>query len=168
MLAANYRTPNPHYPGSSARMSDGRLFTDYSNTNKAIGPASWETKQSLQKTGEQRIRAERSLLTMMGATVSAVGMSDTMVPEQTKRICNWEGCSVLPAHPVGIGQGRLYFPGRSELASADPDYSALETAKTVMYGAYPVSFGTNTGMVPPIERIAVPSQYNRYSFPYGA
>jgi hypothetical protein len=166
-MAERFRVINPHYPGSVARMSDGRTFTRYLPSSRGLGPNSLETKQRLQATGEQQMKADRSLLTMMVGTVpcDSFGLPDTMVPEQTKRICTWEGCSVLPAHQVGIGQGRLYLPARSELAWADPDITALEVGRTATHNAFSALPRYAPGACDAAGSL-VTRPSNRYSLPY--
>ena len=167
-FSAGGRVPNPRYPGSAARMSDGRLFTDYRPSSKQLGAPSLATKQRLQATGEQQIRADRSILTMMAGTIGVgAGLDDTMVPEKSKRICEWDGCRVIPAQEmVGIGQGRIYYPGRAELAAADPDYAAAEAGGNVMHAAFPIR-SPPVSIVGDIGCIGVPATANRYSAPYG-
>lgn len=162
-----FRIPNPHYPGSVARMSDGRTFTRYLPSSRGLGPNSWETKQRLQATGEQQMKTDRSLLTMMVATApcSELGLPDTMVPESTKRICTWEGCSVLPAHQVGIGQGRIYFPSMGALAGSDPDFSAMESARTATFNSFSALPRSAPGACDAPGTLAT-RQSNRYSLPY--
>jgi len=84
-----------------------------------------------------------------------------MVPELTKRVCTWNGCKTLPAHAIGIGQGRLYRSGLTELVAEDPDILAAKTA---------FCFGTFPAKTPAIavgERVTVmPAMKNRYSAPY--
>jgi hypothetical protein len=94
-----------------------------------------------------------------------------MVPELTKRIYTWDGGVSVLAHPVGIGAGRLYLPGRPDLATADPDVVARATIPDAML---PGTFSTNpasyVAMSIPAEKRAtaqLPAAYNRYAAPYG-
>jgi hypothetical protein len=165
------RIPNPRYAGAPAFMSDGRLFTDYrANCNllglTPTGP-SFVLKQRVQQTGQYMAAADRSTTVLRAGSTGCV---DTMVPELTKRVCGWDGCTTLPGHAVGIGQGRLYLPGSHGLASADPDRLAAATAFN--FGTFP-AFGS-AGMYEPTEVYVraqsspvVPAAPNRYSAPYG-
>ena len=145
------RIPNPRYPGSPARMSDGRLFTDYRpSCNKE---SSFDTKERRQHNGQTQIHIDRAMAAKRAAVAGCV---DTMVPELTKRVCTWNGCTTIPAQYVGIGQGRLYFPAHTDM---DPD--AL--AKTAFsFGTFPVKTPTIT--TKPVTDL--PPTRNRYSAPY--
>jgi len=173
-MLAKARTPNPHYPDSPSRMADGRLFTDYRANcsllmpHKAGSPAfgaSFEDKQRMQGTGIQQINTDRSLAVIKAGSLSCV---DTMVPELTKRVCSWDGCRTLPAHAAGIGQGRLYLPGRVDLVVGDPDLLAKATAfDHGTFSANPNLYmaGPSASASPAIP--TVPVKPNRFSAPYG-
>ena len=149
------RIPNPRYPGSPARMSDGRLFTNYRpNCNKE---SSFEAKERRQQSGQTQIHIDRAMAAKRAATVGCV---DTMVPELTKRVCTWNGCTTIPAQAVGIGQGRLYLPARTDLVE-DPD--ALATKTAFPFGTFPVKTPT---FVPTSPVTDLPPTRNRYSAPY--
>ena len=163
MLTA-LRVSNPHYPGAPARMADGRLFTDYRANCSLLGlgsnsGASFDIKQHLQQNGLYMMAADRSS-TLVRA--SSTGGVDTMVPEESKRVCDWSSCRTLPAFPnVGIGQGRLYLPGRPDLANADPDLLAAQFAVPGTFASL-----TNDQVAMPMKT-ALPAHFNRYSAPYG-
>jgi hypothetical protein len=110
------------------------------------------------------ISADRSTTVLRAGSVDCV---DTMVPELTKRVCTWNGCKTLPAHAAGIGQGRLYLPGRQDLVAADPDLLAAATAfDHGTFSVNPNSYIAGSPFVPSAA-IAVPARPNRYSAPYG-
>jgi hypothetical protein len=166
-MLAKAQIPNPHYPGSPARMSDGRLFTDYRPSCSLLGPADFDSKQRLQETGIHMISADRSTTVMRAGTVGCV---DTMVPELSKRVCTWNGCKTLPAHSAGIGQGRLYLPGRQDLVAEDTDLLAAATAfDHGTFSANPNSYMANLSLpwTKPSAIPAIPAKLNRYSAPYG-
>ena len=124
--------------------------------------ASFEDKQRMQKDGLFLIGTDRSLTVMKAGTLGCV---DTMVPELTKRVCGWDGCTTLPGHPAGIGQGRLYLPGRPDLV-VDPDRLAAETAFT--HGTFLANPNLYmTAELPASSVPVVPARPNRYSAPYG-
>lgn len=155
-----FRIPNPHFPGAPARLSDGRIFTDY-RPNCDINPPSWgdfETRQMMLRTGTDKIASDRKQSVLLAGQRDCV---DTMVPESHKRICTWSGCSTVLANPVGLGTGRLYLPGSPDLVTADPNMLAVKTVPS-MFGTYSqtVQVSANAS-IPPIN----PS--NRYSAPYG-
>ena len=163
--------PNPHHAGAPARMADGRLFTDYRPNCSLLAPLSlltWDDygrKRRMVTTGEVQAASDRSLLVLRGG---AQGCVDTMVPELKKRIYTWAGpAGVVTAHPVGVGTGRMYLPGRPELATADPDVLAAATFPM------PGTFVPNPQLysAAPLQRLAanrpVAGPRNRYASPYG-
>lgn len=155
-----FRIPNPHFPGAPARLSDGRTFTDY-RPNCDINPPSWgdfETRQMMLRTGIDKIASDRKQSVLVAGQRDC---QDTMVPESHKRICTWSGCSTVLAHPVGLGTGRLYLPGRPDLIQADPNILASAT--------FPDLFGTYSQITPfaANARKAPVTPSNRYSAPYG-
>ena len=167
------RLNNPHHVGAPSHMADGRLFTDYRPNCKLLpvkkqgGPfAEYGLHQQIQKMGETQIRNDRMLTVLRAANTGCV---DTMVPELTKRVYSWDGPRVLMAHPVGIGSGRMYLPGRPELATADPDVVAAATFPE-MAGTFSPSPAAYVSMSLPAEKRAtanLPATYNRYAAPYG-
>ena len=164
------RIINPRFPGAPAWMSDGRLFTDYRpNCELAGSPsnASYDSKKHLQSMGALQIKTDRSLTVLRAGSTGCV---DTMVPESTKRVCAWDGCTTLPAHAGGIGQGRLYVWQRPELAGADPDVVAKATISFPLPGTFPVNpdlYMASPGGSSDKARTAGPAKPNRYSAPYG-
>jgi hypothetical protein len=163
-MQVEIRASNPRYPGSAARMADGRLFTDYrGNCQLVQGTNTFDRKQLMQKTGVKAIQADRSTSVTIAGTTGCV---DTMVPELTKRVCSWNGCQTLPAQPVGIGQGRMYWPGSSSSVSDPDDMASMVTIPN----SYPVHSGLSMyGSPPPAYSQGVPvvpARRNRYSAPY--
>jgi len=172
------RVINPHYPDSPARMADGRLFTDYRGNCKMLGAfqmggdtpaidASFDRKERMQHNGATWRHTDRMLTTGRGGSLSC---TDTMVPELTKRVCTWNGCTTLPGHAAGIGQGRLFLPGRPDLAAADPDKLAAATAfEHGTFSANPTMYmvGPLHGLVEMQQVEVTPARKNRYSVPYG-
>ena len=169
-MLAKARTPNPHYPDSPSRMADGRLFTDYRGNCKIITSdygGSFEDKQRLQQTGTLMMNTDRSVTVMKAGSLSCV---DTMVPEATKRVVGWNGGKTLMAHAAGIGQGRLYLPGRTDLVAGDPDVLAAATAFDFgTFSANPHIYMAGNGAAVTAQQVATvtPAQHNRYSVPYG-
>jgi len=165
------RTANPRYIGAPANMADGRLFTDYrgscilipkvpqvSTTHK--GPvmfAGFDRRAELLAQGESLRNEDRMFTTWVAGTK---GHIDTMVPELNKRICRWDGCDTLVAHPVGLGTGRLTLnqPG---LAAADPEMVAVKTT--------PALFDTFSAHLPGPHRNqrGMEKEGNPYSAQYG-
>lgn len=154
---------NPHYPGSVARMADGRLFTDYRPNCDLMAPlkaapfAEYQRKEAMMRNAPYSIASDRNMLVMRAGSSGCV---DTMVPELNKRIYAWNGpISEVVAQPAGLGTGRMYLPGQPSLASADPDVLAVAT--------FPELPGTFSMMraAAPVGRPAGPIQ-NRYSGPH--
>jgi len=146
-------------------MADGRLFTDYRGNCQIFTSTDFDTKQRLMRQGNLQIQNDRTLLTMLAASTGCV---DTMVPELTKRTCDWSGCQTLASQPAGLGQGRLYLPGRPDLAAGDPD--VLATATFPMPGTFSANanpYFNDVGLVARAGLIGIPARPNRYSAPYG-
>ena len=163
------RTVNPHYPGAPARMSDGRLFTDYRGNCTTLSPLSSDTwadfdrKQSMVKDGKHQMMADRRIAFARAASVDCV---DTMLPEAAKRVYRWDSVVTLPtaAGSVGIGTGTLYLPGTPALAGADPDVVASMTFPVVPGTMKPPTVSIPTG-TPAGQTMGRPR--NRYAAPYG-
>ena len=154
------RTPNPRYAGSPARMADGRLFTDYRGNCLIVkGANTFDRKLQMQGTGRTAMRADRATSIRVGGST---GCTDTMVPELSKRVCEWNGCRTLPSEAIGIGQGRLYWPGEPV---QDPDEMA---ALTRIPNSYPVHSDLYVPAPAPYMQLTpvVPAKPNRYSAPY--
>jgi len=162
----NLQIPNPRYVGAPARMSDARLFTDYKANCRllpTLQPVEWADltrRSSMVQGGERQMNIDRALTTMKAGSTNCV---DTMVPELTKRSYIWNGVKALGVTPVGIGEGRLYLPGRPDLVRGDPDLLALAT-----FPELPGTFSMN-GPAPagPKATATLPLKVNRYSAPYG-
>lgn len=154
---------NPHYPGTVARMADGRLFTDYRPNCDLMAPlkaapfAEYARKEAMLRNAPYAIASDRNMLVMRAGSSNCV---DTMVPELNKRIYAWNGpVGEIVSQPAGLGTGRMYLPGQAGLATADPDVLASAT--------FPELPGTFSMMrtAAPVGRPAVPTQ-NRYSGPH--
>lgn len=174
-MIASGQVPNPRYIGAPARMADGRLFTDYHRTTRllpALKPtqwADWERRQEMLSHGQVRVRNDRMTTTLRAGSMACV---DTMVPELSKWQYTWEGGNNAIAHPVGIGAGRLYLPGRPGLRTADPDVVATATfPMTMLHGCFDPNPQTYYAVPvrPTIVDVPVKSGNgeNRYSAPYG-
>jgi hypothetical protein len=168
------RISNPHHEGSPARMADGRLFTDYRPNCKLLpikkqaGPfAEFDLHSKMYQNAEGQRNTDRMLTVMRAANTVCV---DTMVPELTKRVYTWAGPQERPAQPVGIGTGRLYLPGRPDLAGADPDVVAAATFPEMpgTFSPSPAAYIVG-GRIPAEKRATaqLPVTYNRYAAPYG-
>jgi hypothetical protein len=156
------RASNPRYPGSPARMADGRLFTDYrANCNIIGGNNTFDRKEKIKHMGIDITNQDKARSVIIAGTTGCV---DTMVPELTKRVCDWNGCRTLPSEAVGIGQGRLYWPGT---LVEDPDVMAAHVT-------IPNSYPSHAGLYTPAPAAynqgvpVVPAKPNRYSAPYYA
>ena len=162
------RTVNPRYSGAPARMSDGRLFTDYRGNCTTLAPLSNDTwadfnrKQSMIKDGSHQMMADRRIAFARAASVDCV---DTMLPEAAKRVYRWNSVALAPtaAGALGIGTGTMYLPGSPALASADPDMLASAT-----FPAVPGTMAPMTVSIPTGSPAAVTGRpRNRYAAPYG-
>jgi hypothetical protein len=163
--------PHPHYASAPARMSDGRLFTDYRANCELLPPlrgGTWEDhdRRVLMRNGAaSEIAADRSK-TVRQAGIGSAGCVDTMLPEFTKRVYAWNGpITERIVEPVGLGTGRLYLPGRLDLLGADPDVVAAATIPPAML---PGTFSAMGGSyAQPVRTAILPPLKNRYSAPYG-
>lgn len=153
---ANARIVNPHYPSAPLRMADGRLFTDYRpNCSLLLTGGSRQMKAG----GESAMRNDRGLAVR---AAGQTGVVDTMVPELYKSVYTWNGGVRAMSHPVGIGTGRLYLPGRAaELIGADPDAVAVATFPEMgtVFPSYVEGLEPAHGPVSTVRR-------NRYSAPH--
>jgi hypothetical protein len=165
-MFANMMIPNPRFPGSPARMADGRHFTDFKAnchlTPQLVQSNTWpeyERRQMMFKGADSQMNMDRMMTVMRAGHGVCV---DTMVPEMSKRVYSWNGPVELLSHPAGVGTGRMYLPGRQELVTGDPDVLAAATFPE-LFG----TFGASRGVQAPIQKEAVKAQ-NRYSAPYGS
>ena len=170
------RIPHPHWPGSSARMSDGRLFTDYRANCTLLAPktagdiwADFDRRSRMMRTGSTQVAADRQL-TALRAAPTAGACVDTMVPELRKRCYHWNGpIQDIIAHPAGLGTGRLYLPGQSALVGADPYVVAAATFPRAMLSGTFEPMGTAGLYGQPVAgpQTVGPARHNRYAAPYG-
>jgi hypothetical protein len=119
-----FTTVDPHYAktGAPARMSDGRMVTDYrprcyqypTAAAQAFGDNGVRTRMT--HGAKELMEAARALNNRKATSVSCV---DTMVPELYKRVCTWKGCKTVPGNFQGIGTGRIYVPSL-EGSAANP------------------------------------------------
>ena len=157
------RIANPHNPGSPARMSDGRLFTEYRGACQLLptgaqgtDPATmFDTRSNMMYHGELYRSTDRDMALARAERRGEV--VDTMVPESSKRVYTWAGPSIQTAHPIGIGMGRMYLPGQQGLIQADPD--TLAAATVPWLGWTTPSY--RAGSIP-----ATAAKRNMYAAPY--
>ena len=94
-----------------ARMSDGRMFTDYRqncllNNGLAKGRGSWEYRNYLTENADQLMieftKAQEAVTACTKCT------DNTVLPVRTILNCDPEGCNYMLNNPNGLGQGRKY------------------------------------------------------------
>lgn len=97
------------YYSCPAKMSDGRIFTDYRPRCLAnsLNKNSYEHRQYLINNAEDLIKQERNKLKSCGPCVEPFNIG-TMLEEQTFVKCDKGSCQVMINNPFGIGQGRDY------------------------------------------------------------
>lgn len=106
--------------GSPARMSDGRIMTDYRPRCFQYPLAASQTwgengaRQRMIHGAEELKNAARH---MNNRKILATSCVDTMVPELYKRVCTWQGCKTIPGNFQGIGTGRMYVASAVNSAS---------------------------------------------------
>jgi hypothetical protein len=94
-----------------ARMSDGRVFTDYRQNctlNNSIGQkmSSWEYRDYLTNNASQ---IHSKFLSELEASVRCTKCSDnTVLPVKTVLNCSTDSCTYQMNDPNGLGQDRLY------------------------------------------------------------
>lgn len=163
--------PNPRFPGAAARMTDGRLFTDY-RPNCMLVPQNtaklwteYDRHTMIQKTGAFTVAADRAMAAQRSGPVAG-SCVDTMVPELQKRVYHWNGpVQTGVAQAAGIGTGRLYLPGQPGLAQADPDLIAAATFPSMpgTFDPQGIPSYASVGSAP----VTAGRAHNRYSAPYG-
>jgi len=94
-----------------ARMSDGRMFTDYRqncllNNGLAKGKGSWEYRNYLTENADQ-IR-QMFIKEQEAITACTKCTDNTVLPVKTIINCSAEGCHYGLNDPNGLGQGRQY------------------------------------------------------------
>jgi len=130
-----FTTIDPNVPTAPARMSDGRMFTDY-RTRCAQYPGKvtgqWGEHDGRQKMiqGADLLMEEAHQLLQKKAAAVKGSCVDTMVPELYKRVCTWRGCETIPGHYAGIGTGRVYVPNAASNADK-PDELAKATIPNI-------------------------------------
>ena len=94
-----------------ARMSDGRMFTDFRqncilNNNLSQGKGSWEYRNFLIENSE---KIKQNLVAEQEKITACTKCSDnTVLPVKTVLNCNPKGCNYEMNDPNGLGQGRKY------------------------------------------------------------
>ena len=113
-----YRTSNNKYFQAPPRMDDSRHFTDYrpdchvnnliKNDNKVFN--SYKYRLFLTRNAEKLMDANRQYAFLKNG-VSECKMpynQGTMLPEETKVVCNSQNCRTVINDKNGLGQGRIY------------------------------------------------------------
>tara|TARA_Y100000389_G_scaffold183613_2_gene201291 strand:+ start:14641 stop:14967 length:327 start_codon:yes stop_codon:yes gene_type:complete len=92
-----------------ARMSDGRMFTDYRqncllNNGLAKGMGSWEYRNYLTENADKIMM---NFIQKQEAITACTKCTDnTVLPVRTIINCTPEGCNYILNDPKGLGQGR--------------------------------------------------------------
>jgi hypothetical protein len=125
------RTPNNRYFNCPPIMADGRHFTDYRPRcdinylyprDQAV--SSYDYRMYLTHQAEQLMAADRAATyrkNVCGPCVEPYAVG-TMLPEQTKVICNAQSCRIVSHDPRGVGQGRQH------VTVEDPGFEAQKAA----------------------------------------
>ena len=97
-----------------ARMSDGRIFTDYRPgcllnnslrvSNKLLN--NHDYRMYLTRNASKLMENNNKYITSKYGCDSCV---DTMLPESTMVVCNKDTCKQVVVNRKGLGQGRKYF-----------------------------------------------------------
>jgi hypothetical protein len=97
------------YSSCPAKMSDGRLFTDYRPRcfSHDVNKNSYDYRQFMIHNAQSMLNEERTKLKMCGPCVEPFNIG-TMLEEQTIVKCDQNSCQVVMNNPNGLGQGRSY------------------------------------------------------------
>ena len=113
-----YKTSNNRFFNSSARMSDGRNFTDYRpnvemnahiiNNSKLANMHDY--RMFLNRSAENIIKKTNEYMFMKNGSFDCVKPFETatMLPEKTRVVCDQHKCEIKLVNPNGFGQGREY------------------------------------------------------------
>jgi hypothetical protein len=120
-----YRTSNNKFFQAPPRMADARHFTDYrpnchvnnliKNDNEVFN--SYEYRLFLTRNADQLIDANRQYAFLKNGVSECKSPYNqgTMLPEETKVVCNKQNCRVVMNNENGLGQGRIYAEEPNEL-----------------------------------------------------
>lgn len=111
------RVSNNKHPECPSIMADGRHFTDYRPRcdvnwvfpqDKAMN--SFDYRQYLTNNADALIQKNRDWASKLNACGPCKEPFEvgTMLPEQTKMVCDAQGCRVMMNDPAGLGMGRQY------------------------------------------------------------
>lgn len=113
-----YRTSNNKFFQAPPRMSDARHFTDYRpdcHVNNLLRHDnnifnSYEYRLFLTRNANQLMDANRKHAFLKNGISECKPPYETgtMLPEESKVICNEQNCRVVQNDPNGLGQGRVY------------------------------------------------------------
>ena len=104
-------TSDNFYSCCPAKMSDGRMFTDYRqnclfNNGLSKGMGSWEYRNYLTENADS---LRNQFIQSQEAITACTKCSDnTVLPVKTIINCTPEGCNYMLNDPNGLGQGRKY------------------------------------------------------------
>lgn len=145
VLQTTMNASNNKHSSCPARMSDGRLFTNYSSrcameaavftTPRSSDMDSYDTRQFLIHNAENIIRAQRQAAITSAQCGPCV---NTMLPEKIIDTCDTHKCSRSPGSADGIGLGRNYgaaIPNGSPITQVDGQntYTALLRGAPIDY-----------------------------------
>ena len=113
-----YRTSNNKFFQAPPRMSDARHFTDYRpdcHVNNMLRSdneifSSYNYRLFLTRNADKLMDSNRHHAFLKNGVTECkqpynVG---TMLPEESKVVCNKQNCKVVQNDPQGLGQGRVY------------------------------------------------------------
>lgn len=126
-----FKSSNNKFYNATARMSDGRSFTDYrpnheinthiinNNDIKNIH----EYRRFLSRNTEEIIKRNQNYIFLKNGNFDCKGPYEigTMLPEKTKVVCNQHTCNRLIKNENGFGEGREYSQSKNNLLEPLPE-----------------------------------------------
>ena len=118
-----YKSSNNKFFNSSARMSDGRLFTDYRpnheinkhivNNNNIENTHNY--RMFLSRNADEIIKRNKNYIYLKNGIYDCKQpyKTGTMLPEKTRVVCDPHKCSNVIVDQNGLGQGRQYVTNGS-------------------------------------------------------
>ena len=112
------KSSNNKFYNSAARMSDGRIFTDYRpnheinkhiiENNKLV--SSHEYRMFLDRNAEELIKRNKEYIFLKSGLFKCKEpyQTGTMLPEKTRVVCDPHNCKRVLVDENGLGEGREY------------------------------------------------------------
>jgi hypothetical protein len=120
-MSSCYRTNDNKYSNAPPKMADGRHFTDYRPNcflNNRIQVEnditnSYDMRLFLTRNAEKLMELNKKNSYVMNGSIECKKPYNqgTMLPEESKVVCNSQTCKVVHNYDNGLGMGRMYVEG---------------------------------------------------------